>query len=145
MSQLPDNVEPAEGSREGRPLTGTFGGGGGPLPFLRRLGSVMGIALAAALLLALVLGRFTATGISDMLFLGGFVLLLIAALPIAGEFGSGVTLVGRAAVERKSLRALLAERGEKEKRARGAARTFLFGAAGIALLALAFVAALGAP
>ena len=99
---------------------------------------LVGLAVGVSALLALGSGQFGAGAISNFLFLSAFVLLVIAALPIVSEVGSGVALLGQAALEHKSLGALLA--GERQKRERGARRTFLYGLAGILSFLLAFVA-----
>ncbi len=124
MKRPADNVEPLA-RPPGAPL--------GPrrsdrAEFLRRLGVLVGLAVGVSALLALLSGQFGAAGVSNFLFLSAFVLLVIAALPIVSEVGSGVALMGQAALEHKSLGALLA--GERQKRERGAQRTFLYGLAG---------------
>ena len=127
MNRPPDHIEP--GAASARP---------GWLGFLRRLGVLVGIALGLSVLAALAVGQFNPTGISNNFFWAAFILLAIAAIPIFSEIGSGVSLIGRAAAERKDLRSLM--EGEKEKRDQGARRSILYGLAGILLFLLSFVA-----
>ena len=110
------------------------------LRFLQRLGLVLGASLGVVVVAALALGQFNSFGLANLLFWASLVVFGIAVWPAVSELGSGVSMIGRAALSReKNLRTMLVE--SREQRDRWLDNSIVFGLAGIVIFVLSLLSA----
>ncbi|MBI3360368.1 MAG: hypothetical protein HY023_04585 [Chloroflexi bacterium] len=110
------------------------------LNFLRKLGAIIGISLAAVAVIAAALGQFNALGFSNLLFWAALVVLALAAWPAISELGSTASMAGRMIVKRdKNVQVMMEE--ARMKRDKWIGSSLLYGNAGVLIFVLSFVVA----
>ncbi len=103
-----------------------------PWGFMKRLGRVLAVSMAAAVLYALAFGPQSLVGFVNGLFWVGAILLSIALLPMFSDAINRSTMTMRA--KEQSLEEIMQERSEQ-----GDTYTFLFGVSGMIIVVLSFI------